>query len=78
METPRPTLDVVNLQSSPVLKSKRRSALKKAMGPVGPIASRVVSKYRKRQSQLLGESDDDPCPYRPTYVFYCLDSPTKE
>jgi hypothetical protein len=75
METPRPTLDVVNLTSPPALKSKRRSALKKIVGPAGPVTSRVLSKYRKRQTQLLGESDEDPCPYKPTYVFYCLDSP---
>lgn len=78
METPRPTLDVLNLESPPALKSKRRSALKKAMGPVGPVASRVLSKYRARQTKLLGDFDDDPSPYKSTYVFYCLDSLHKE
>lgn len=77
METPRPTLDVVNLQSPPALKSKRRSALKKVLGPSGPVVSRVLSKYRKRQAQLLGDSDEDPSPYSPTHIFYCLDTPTR-
>lgn len=75
---PRPTLDVLNLESPPSLKKKRKAALKKAMGPAGPVASRVLSKFRARQAKLLGESDDDPYPYSPTYLFYCLDSPPKE
>lgn len=75
--TPRPTIDVMNLESPPALKSKRRAALKKTLGPAGPVANRVLSKYRKRQTQLLGDSDEDPCPYKSTYVFYCLDSPTQ-
>lgn len=74
----RPTLDVLNLESPPSLKKKRKSAMKKALGPAGPVASRVVSKYRAKQTKLLGESKDDPYPYSPTYVFYCLDSPPTE
>ena len=75
---PRPTLDVLNLESPHELRKKRKAAMKKAMGPVGPIATRVVSKYRARQTKLLGESEEDPYPYSPTYIFYCLDSPSKE
>lgn len=77
METPRPTLDVVNLVSPPALTSKRRARMKKVLGPAGPVVSRILSKYRTRQTHLLGDRDEDPCPYKPTYVFYCLDSPTQ-
>lgn len=85
METPRPTLEVTNLTSPPALRSKRRADWKKRMKAA--IAkppehtrqcSNLLSRYRKRQTKLLGESDEDPCPYKPTYVFYCLDSPPKE
>jgi hypothetical protein len=74
----RPKIDVMNLESPPALKKQRRAALKKAMGPAGPVASRVVSKYRARQRKLLGDDNEDPDPYSHTYVFYCLDSPPKE
>lgn len=75
---PRPKLDVMNLSSPAELTKQRKAVFKKALGPVGPIASRVLSKYRARQTKLLGESDEDPNPYSPTYVFYCLDSPPRE
>ena len=78
METPRPTLDTLNLHSPESLRKKRRSALKHALGKLHPDAGRVVTKYRSRQAKLLGERDEDPHPYSPTYVFYCLDSPPKE
>jgi hypothetical protein len=74
----RPKLDVMNLESPPALKKQRKAAMKKAVGPVGPVASRVLSKYRARQTKLLGEYDDDPHPYSPTYIFYCLDSPNEK
>ena len=74
----RPQLDVMNLSSPPELSKKRKAAYKKAVGPVGPVASRVLSKYRAKQTKLLGEYDEDPHPYSNTYVFYCLDSPSKK
>ena len=78
METPRPTLDVTNLDSPESLRKKRKTMLKDAMGKPHRDAGRVVTKYRSRQTKLLGERDEDPHPYSPTYVFYCLDSPPKE
>lgn len=34
---------------------------------------RIMHKYRKRQRELLNESNiEDPYPYYPTYVFYCF------
>jgi RNA-splicing ligase RtcB len=74
METPRPILDVENLDSPDTLRKKRKSAMKKALGSTGSSAGRVVSKYRARQTKLLGESDEDPYPYSPKYIFYCLDA----
>lgn len=75
---PRPTLDVLNLESPETLRKQRRVALKKAMDPAGSTASRVLTKYRAKQTKLLGEPDVDPYPYSSTYIFYCLDSPPKE
>ena len=34
---------------------------------------RVLAKYRRRQTRQLGCRDEDPDPYDPSYVFYCLD-----
>lgn len=76
--TPRPTLVVDNLCTPDSLYKKRKSALRKAMGPPSPESNRVLAKYRTRQTKLLGKRDDDPHPYSPRYVFYCLDSPPSE
>jgi hypothetical protein len=70
----RPTLDLDNLESPSSLVKSRRRALKRAMLRTSR-ASDVVSKYRRKQRRLLdGESDSDPDPYDPYYVFYCLDA----
>lgn len=73
---PRPTLDVVNLDSPKSLLKKRRRALKKAI-PRDKEARKVVSRLRRRQNRALGSRDDDPDPYDPSYIFYCLDTPPK-
>ena len=70
----RPTLDLDNLDSPSSLVKSRRRALKRAMSRT-TRASEVVSKYRRKQRRLLdGESESDPDPYDPYYVFYCLDA----
>ena len=70
----RPTLDVTNLDSPKSLREERRRALKRAMKR-NSKTSEAVSKYRRKQRRLLdGESDSDPDPYSPDYIFYCLDA----
>ena len=71
---PRPTIDVVNLDSPTRLRRQRR----KAMELVFPkeekkAASRVLSSYRRRQRRLWGKTVTDPDPYDSDYIFFCLE-----
>jgi hypothetical protein len=70
METPRPVIDVDNLDSPRSLKDERKKALRSRIPRVSPRAYTVVSKYRSRQRDRLEESDEDPDPYKPTYIFF--------
>ena len=71
---PRPTLDVIHLDSPRRLQRERRRAMKVVIPKEDKkIASRVVSRYRRQQKRLSGEKDSDPDPYDSDYVFYCLD-----
>lgn len=70
METPRPTIDVTNLDSPRSLEKERKKALRSRIPRVSPRANVVVARYRNRQRDLLGESNDDPDPYDPTYIFF--------
>ena len=40
--------------------------------------SAVLSKYRRRQTKLLGHKEEDPNPYDSDYVFYCLEDSDSE
>lgn len=76
---PRPTLDVVNLDSPRRLQRHRRRAMKVVIPrEEKKLASRVVSRYRRQQRRLLGEKDSDPDPYDSDYVFYCLEGPRED
>lgn len=71
MITPRPTIDVDNLESPKSLNRERKKALRSRIPRVSPRANVVVARYRTRQRDLLGgESDDDPDPYDPAYIFF--------
>lgn len=71
---PRPTLDVVNLESPRRLYRKRRRAMKIVLPKeVKKAVSRVVSHYRRKQRKLWGKKVEDPDPYDSDYVFFCLD-----
>lgn len=74
---PRPTLDVDNLRSPVSLLQARRRAFKKALLKMSKedkkTLSAVLGKYRRRQTKLLGHKEEDPNPYDPDYVFYCLE-----
>lgn len=70
MDTPRPTLDVDNLDPPRSLEKERKKALRSRIPRVSPRAYTVVARYRDRQRDLLSDSDDDPDPYKPTYIFF--------
>ncbi len=71
---PRPTLDVVHLDSPRRVYRARRRAMKLELPKEEKkLASRVVSRYRRKQTQLWGKRVSDPDPYDPDYVFYCLE-----
>lgn len=33
---------------------------------------RILANHRRRQTRKLGKRDEDPDPYDPGYIFYCL------
>lgn len=70
MDTPRPTIDVENLDSPRSLDKERKKALRSRIPRVSPRAYTIVARYRDRQRDLLSDSDDDPDPYKPTYIFF--------
>lgn len=77
METPRPTL-IIN---GPSYGEKKRQILWEArlkrILAIPPeeeaIIRKILAAYRRRQTRKLGHKDEDPNPYHPDYVFYCLD-----
>lgn len=75
--TPRPTLDVVNLNSPLRVYTARKRQLRRALDTLTKeekkLLSRVMSRYRRKQKKLLGHTETDPDPYDADYVFYCLE-----
>lgn len=74
---PKPTLDVENLRCPPSLEAKRRKAQELILARAHSDADRkhiaaILRKLRARQTRLLKEKDEDPSPYDPRYIFYCL------
>jgi hypothetical protein len=70
----RPTLDVINLDSPRRVYRERRRAMKLDIPKQDKkLATRVVSRYRRKQKRLIGKTVDDPDPYDSDYVFYCLE-----
>ena len=79
--TPRPTLELETTLSDSALRKIRRKRRNLICSVIQTfltdteVARRVLSKYRRRQTRLLGERDEDPNPYDPDYIFYCLEAP---
>ena len=73
----RPTLDVDNLRAPASLTTQRRLTMEQRLkstftdADLKRIAS-ILRTYRARQTRLLKERDEDPSPYNPKYIFYCL------
>ena len=73
----KPTLDVTHLRSPAALQAQRRkqmdSVIQRSYTDVDrkQIAA-VLRRYRTRQTKRLGYRYEDPDPYDPEYLFYCL------
>lgn len=78
--TPRPTLDVTNLDSPRSLHSHRKRTMRRILKAAldfskkeKKVISKIISRLRRRQKRYLGTKDSDPDPYDPDYIFYCLE-----
>jgi hypothetical protein len=75
METPRPTLSM-SVPHTPGRSSewKRHLARLVDRSPEdAQIVACVLTRHRRRQTRRLGVRVDDPDPYEPSYIFFCLD-----
>ena len=72
---PRPTLNITNLTPSRRVASERRRRLWRILRDNGlsKMDARILASYRRKQRRLLGKTDEDPDPYAPEYIFYCLE-----
>lgn len=76
MDTPRPSL-VVNgsYRSSAHAKAWTRHMTEVLAIPKHEevLIRKVLATHRRRQTRKLGHRNEDPDPYDPSYVFYCLE-----
>ena len=79
---PRPALDVDNLDCPADLFAKRKKSMTRHIH-TSHVARRIYNAYRALQHKKMQEYDggtkkaaildsEDPSPYEPSYVFYCL------
>lgn len=68
METPKPTL-IVNGQYA---KHPKPFTLVIPLAEAA-IVRKILANHRRRQTRRLGARDEDPDPYDPSYIFFCLD-----
>jgi hypothetical protein len=74
---PKPTIDLSNLNGSRQLEALRRRRMEAAIRTSDEDRKKITAvlrKYRSRQTKRLGYRVEDPDPYEPEYLFYCLDS----
>lgn len=76
MDTPRPTL-LVNgpYRSSAHAKAwdRHRTALLAIPKEEEAQIRRILATHRRRQTRKLGQRNEDPDPYDPSYIFFCLE-----
>lgn len=72
---PRPTLNVTNLNPSRSLVSGRKRRLRRILrvNGISKMDAAILARYRRKQRRLWGNTVEDPDPYDPDYIFYCLD-----
>jgi hypothetical protein len=73
----KPTLDIMNLRCPKDVQLRRRMRMETIIQHPYTDADRkqiaaVLRTLRSRQTRRLGGRDEDPSPYDPQYVFYCL------
>ena len=76
MSTPKPRL-VVNGSYAPSSRTIARdrlvaSVLKRPAEDEATIR-KILANHRRRQTRKLGKRNEDPDPYDPSYIFFCLD-----
>ncbi len=78
--TPRPELNVDDLDSTVTLHKQRAEEFKKRLPKFTERRKRriryILTKFRAKQKEMLDKvykdaEYDDPDPYDPTYLFYC-------
>ena len=78
----KPTLDIINLCECAQYRKEWRRKIRELIHTDKKVRSRenrILRKWRDKQEELLGyEDEEDPDPYRPTYVFYCLEARREE
>lgn len=79
--TPRPELNVDDLDSTVTLHKQRAEEFKKRLPKFTERRKRriryILTKFRAKQKEMLDKvykdaEYDDPDPYDPTYLFYCF------
>ena len=70
METPRPTIDVENLEWDSRLAKKRATRMRRRIGGQIREANKVIRVFRNFQKKLLPKDWEDPSPYQYDYIFY--------
>lgn len=73
----KPTLDLTNLRSPAALQARRRRRMESIIQQTYTDVDRkqvtaVLRKLRSQQTRRLGYRYEDPDPYDPEYLFYCL------
>lgn len=77
ISTPKPTLDVTNLDTRTSLLKRRLKEYKRRIPKFDKYDRReiayILHKFRKKQRKMLDSRNiEDPDPYDCTYVFYCF------
>jgi hypothetical protein len=70
---PKPTLDINKLEFCETRHREWKRHMKNLIRQSTRM-NRIVHKWRKKQECLIGSDQEDPDPYKPTYVFYCLEA----
>lgn len=77
----KPTLDISNLGYCAKHSREWKKRVKLVVHDNKKLrtkASRILSKWRVKQEELVGDNIEDPNPYQPSYVFYCLEVAHRE
>lgn len=78
----KPTLNVDDLRQCEEYRKEWKRKIRELIHTDKKVRSRenrILRKWRDKQDELLGyEDEEDPDPYQPTYVFFCLEAKCEE